>query len=117
VPAGLQRGRPRAHRGAVGARSRCRLVLPLIHFIPYSLIYSVPLFLKRQCDRTLGALRQRRQEERPRGLIHSYPMSITPSECQVSELVNSDTCPRPTTGRRAAPGGARGHVRGDEGER
>jgi hypothetical protein len=28
-------------------------VLPRIHFIPYSLIYWVPLFLKRQCDRTL----------------------------------------------------------------
>jgi hypothetical protein len=27
----------------------------LIHFIPESLTYSVPLFLKRQCDRTLGA--------------------------------------------------------------
>ena len=25
-------------------------------------------------------------------------MSITRLECQVSELVNSDTCPRPTTG-------------------
>jgi hypothetical protein len=29
-------------------------VLPLTHSIPNSLIYSVPLFLKRQCDRTLG---------------------------------------------------------------
>ena len=29
-------------------------VLPPIHFIPYSLKYSVSLFLKRQCDRTLG---------------------------------------------------------------
>jgi hypothetical protein len=37
------------------ARSHCRFVLlPLIHFIPESLTYSVPLFLKRQCDRTLG---------------------------------------------------------------
>jgi hypothetical protein len=27
----------------------------LVHFIPESLAYSVPLFLKRQCDRTLGA--------------------------------------------------------------
>jgi hypothetical protein len=35
-----------------GFRSHCRLVLPLIHFIPDSLTYSVPLFLKRQCDRT-----------------------------------------------------------------
>ena len=29
-------------------------VLPLIHFIPDLLTYSVLLFLKRQCDRTLG---------------------------------------------------------------
>ena len=36
------------------ARSHCRFIPPLIHFIPYSLTYSVPLFLKRQCDRTLG---------------------------------------------------------------
>ena len=28
------------------ARSHCRFVLPLIHFIPESLSYSVPLFLK-----------------------------------------------------------------------
>ena len=35
-------------------RSHCRFVLPLIHFVPYSLIYSVRLFLKQQCDRTLG---------------------------------------------------------------
>jgi hypothetical protein len=35
-----------------GARSHCRFVKPPIHFIPYSLTYSVPLFLKRQCDRT-----------------------------------------------------------------
>jgi hypothetical protein len=39
----------------VGLMSHCRFVLLLIHSIPYSLIYSVPLFLKRQCDRTLGA--------------------------------------------------------------
>ena len=35
------------------AQSHFRFVPPLIHFIPDSLIYSVPLFLKRQCDRTL----------------------------------------------------------------
>ena len=29
--------------------------------------------------------------------IHRYPMSLTSLERQVSELVNSDTCPRPTT--------------------
>ena len=33
----------------------------LTHFLPDSLRYSVPLFLKRQCDRTLGAGRRGRQ--------------------------------------------------------
>ena len=40
------------------ARLHCRFALLLIHFIPYSLKYSVPLFRYdtaiRQCDRTLG---------------------------------------------------------------
>ena len=40
--------------GESRARSHCRFVLPLVRFIPDSLTYSVPLFLKRQCDRTLG---------------------------------------------------------------
>jgi hypothetical protein len=35
-------------------RSHWRLVLPLIHVVPGSLTYSVPLFLRRQCNRTLG---------------------------------------------------------------
>jgi hypothetical protein len=42
---------------APGLGRMCRLVLPCIHFIPDSLRYSVPLFLKRQCDRTLGRAR------------------------------------------------------------
>ena len=29
--------------------------------------------------------------------IHRHPMSLKSLEYQVSELVNSDTCPRPTT--------------------
>jgi hypothetical protein len=37
-------------------RSHCRFVLSVIHFILGLLIDSVPLFLKQQCDRTLGAL-------------------------------------------------------------
>jgi hypothetical protein len=41
--------------GAYRAQSHCRFVLPLIRFIPDLLTYLVPLFLKRQCDRTLGA--------------------------------------------------------------
>ena len=32
----------------------CRFALPLIHFIPCLLTYSVPLFLKRQRGGTLG---------------------------------------------------------------
>ena len=50
-------------RGARRARSYCRFVPPFICFIPDSLKYLVTLFLKRQCDRTLGArqpLRDRR---------------------------------------------------------
>ena len=39
------------------ARSDCRFVLPRIHFIPYLRTYSVPLFLKQQCDRTLDQRR------------------------------------------------------------
>ena len=44
------------HQGLGGtprARSHCRFVPPLIHFIPDSLTNLVPRFLKRQCDRTL----------------------------------------------------------------
>ena len=41
------------------ARSHRRLVLPLVRFILDPLTCSVPLFLKRQCDRTLGAEPQR----------------------------------------------------------
>ena len=40
--------------GRAGARWHCRFVLPIIHRTPDSLTYSVALFLKRQCDRTLG---------------------------------------------------------------
>ena len=41
--------------GADRARSHCRFAPPLIHFIPDSLTYSVPLFLKQQYDRIVGA--------------------------------------------------------------
>jgi hypothetical protein len=62
---GNDRTRPRPPRGrcarssrrraappAGRARSQCRFVPPLVHFVPESLTYSVPLSLKRQCDRT-----------------------------------------------------------------
>ena len=42
--------------GLLRARSPRRFVLPIIHFIPDFLTYLVPLYLKRQCDRTLGLL-------------------------------------------------------------
>jgi hypothetical protein len=45
--------RARSHR-----HKHCRFVRPLVHFIPYLRTYSVPLFLKRQCDRTLGVPRR-----------------------------------------------------------
>ena len=51
------------------ARSHCRFLPPLILFIIYSpTYYSVPLFLNRQCDRTLGASRvaTRSTSRRPR---------------------------------------------------
>jgi hypothetical protein len=43
--------------GAARARSHCRFALPLIHCIPESLTYSVPLYLKRQRGRAPGAAR------------------------------------------------------------
>jgi len=56
---GSRAGR-RWRRGPCRSRPRdwshCRFVRPFIRFIPDSLTYSVPLFLKRQCDRTLGPL-------------------------------------------------------------
>ena len=44
----------RSRGGAPRARSHCRFAPPRFHFTPYSLTYSVPLFLKRKFDRTLG---------------------------------------------------------------
>ena len=43
-----------ADGGPDRARSHCRFVPPLTHFIPDELTYSVPLFLNRQCGRTPG---------------------------------------------------------------
>jgi hypothetical protein len=52
-----RRARTRYFPTPVRARSHCCFVLSLIHFIPDSLTESVPLFLKRQCDRTLTQVR------------------------------------------------------------
>ena len=53
-----ERRAARMSEGEHRARSHCRFVLPVFHVIPKSLSYSVPLFLKRQCDRTLGEQRK-----------------------------------------------------------
>jgi hypothetical protein len=55
-----KRQRQQSPGGGARARSHCRFVPPLIHFIPDLLAYSVPLNLKRQCDRTLGGAPGRR---------------------------------------------------------
>jgi hypothetical protein len=44
------------------ARSYCRFLLPLVHFTPDSRTYSVPVFMKRRCDRTPGRGRRRSSE-------------------------------------------------------
>ena len=50
--------------GEARARSLRRFVLPFIRFAPDSLAYSVALFLKQQCDRTLGGGQLRRTDRR-----------------------------------------------------
>jgi hypothetical protein len=66
-------------RPVVRARSHCRFVLLLIQFIPNSLTYSVPLYLKRQCDRTLflGA----RRPARPRCALDRRREGRVISDC------------------------------------
>ena len=65
---------------------------------------------QRVCDRHFGSGRDAPPhfivwccDRRTRTLIgeniHRYPMSLTNFDCQVSELVNSDTYPRVTTAR------------------
>ena len=44
-------------RGLHRARTHCRFALLTVRFISYSVTYAVPLFLKRQCDRTQGLQR------------------------------------------------------------
>jgi hypothetical protein len=60
-----------AQHGRRRARSYCRFILPLIKFIPYSLTYSVPLFMKRQCDRILGRRLPERRRPGARPLLHA----------------------------------------------
>ena len=56
--------RPPGLPAAVPSRliSDCHFAVQLSHFIPNSRTYSVLLFLKRQCERTLGAQRARARE-------------------------------------------------------
>ena len=79
--AAVGRGTAEAARGGTRARSHCRFVQPLIHFIPDSLTYSVPLFLKRQCNRTLGGARRglaARQARRAVRRVQSVALCVLP---------------------------------------
>jgi hypothetical protein len=74
-------------------RSHCRIVLPLIQFIPDSLRESVSLFLKRQCDRNLRspiAVSPRRRAAQPAGrrrrrsaAAHLSPPPETPGPLRI----------------------------------
>jgi hypothetical protein len=82
-----------AIRGGGGrARSHCRSVLSLIHSTPELLIYSVPLSLKRQCDRTLGggggltADEEARDELRPPLLLEYRPEPGAAVACRAFAL-------------------------------
>jgi hypothetical protein len=55
---------PATWRGGGRVRSRCRFVLPRIHFTPDSRTYLVPLFSKQRCDQSLGGGRHRRGRDR-----------------------------------------------------
>ena len=63
--------------GKPRARSRCRFVLPLIHFIPDPRTDWVSPFLKRQCNRTLGKPKSKRK-----GHEYAFRMDIRETEAQ-----------------------------------
>ena len=77
--------------GTLRARSHCRFAPPFIHFIiiPDSLTYSVPLFLKRQCDRTPGTLRYKGN--------CSTERSVMPP-CSQANAYPANRCPLPPRG-------------------
>jgi hypothetical protein len=80
---------PRSRNAADGAlrdRSHCRFVPPLIHFTPDSLTNSVPLFLKRQCDRTLGALEPWKSWSWKPGQVRKVNFSLLFPSCIPTEL-------------------------------
>jgi hypothetical protein len=74
------------HHGAARAR--------LIHFVPYSQTYSIP-FLKRQCDRTLGAARRRRPLAGRRGRAHRFlGLAAAAAQAAVAAPLVRDPGPR-----------------------
>jgi hypothetical protein len=76
--------------GCLGARrasSHCRFAPPPIRFIPDLLTYSVPLVLKRRCDRTLGE----------RSQFHEYytkPMALGQVRLATGRANNSGSHPK-----------------------
>ena len=108
LPLDVQAAEPRARglraatarrRGIGRARSHCRVVLPVIHFIPDLLTYSVPLFLKRQCDRTLGIGRGPRSRHEPAGRPDASRVRGAPRRGPPGRVFQ-----RPRYGRRACGG-------------
>ena len=69
-------------------RSRCRFVLPRIHFMRDPLTCSVPLYLKRRCDRTLG---QARHLAAP---LRCGPLRCGPLRCGLLHLAAALRCGR-----------------------
>ena len=89
------------------ARLHCRFVLPLIRFIPDSLTYPVPLFLKRQCDRTLavhpeGCEAEDQRLGRPAAARRRRPAVERPARRVVGQPHGAEA-----GGRSAAPPGVR----------
>ena len=84
--------RARDARGPAKPRSHFRCVLPVIHFIPHSLTYSVLRLLKRQCDRTLGPARPRRRAGRIGARVISAvaSLSVTCTETDESSIYELD---------------------------
>ena len=69
------------------AWSHCRFVPPLIRFISYLLTYSIPLFMKRQGDRTLGGVSAHPPRGSQDGPLHHFPAGRTFAfESQINTL-------------------------------
>ena len=83
------------------ARSHCRFVAPLIQFISDPLAYSVLLFLKRQCDRTLAHGRRRRRRRSTAPTTTRAPTAGAGRSTYTSWALASSTshCPRESQSR------------------